>query len=118
MPTSSLEEIADKDGRFCAGALRFVYEGLSYTARKVADEPKHVSGQTLCDGLRQFSIERWGRLAMLVLGQWGIRTTRDFGEIVYLLIDNKWMSAQPSDTIEHFDDVYDFQTAFKDRFAF
>ena len=87
-------------------------------SKKVADEPRHVSGQTLCDGLRQFAIERWGRLAMLVLGSWNVHTTRDFGEIVYLLIANKWMSAQPSDDIDHFNDVYDFKTVFKDHFRF
>jgi len=118
MSTMSLEDIAARDARFNVGALRFVYEGLSYTARKVADEPRHVSGQTLCDGLRQLAVEKWGRLAMMVLDQWGVRRTRDFGEIVYLLIEHQWMSAQPSDTIEHFDDVFDFQSVFKDRFAF
>ena len=114
----SLEQITREDGRFNPGGVRFVYEGLGYTAKRIADEPRHVSGQTLCEGLKSFALERWGRLAMLVLGTWGINRTRDFGEIVYLMIENKWMSAQPTDTIEDFDDVYDFQTAFKDEFEF
>ncbi len=114
----SLEKIAREDGRFDPEGVRFVYEGLGYTARKLADEPRHVTGQTLCEGLRRLAVERWGRLAMLVLDNWGICTTRHFGDIVYLMIDNKWMSAQPTDSIEDFDDVYDFQTVFKDQFAF
>jgi uncharacterized repeat protein (TIGR04138 family) len=114
----SLEQIAKEDGRYGSGGVRFVYEGLGYTAKRIADEPRHVTGQTLCEGLKRLAIERWGRLSMLVLGTWGIKKTRDFGEIVYLMIDNKWMSAQPSDSIEDFDNVYDFQTAFKDEFEF
>jgi len=114
----NLEQIAGEDGRFSAPAIRFVYEGLGYTAKNVATEPKHVSGQTLCEGLKKLALEKWGRLAPLVLKAWGIKTTRDFGEIVYLMISHQWMSAQPSDTIEDFDNVYDFKTVFKDQFEF
>lgn len=114
----NLEQIAAEDGRFGAAAIRFVYEGLGYTAKNVATEPKHVSGQTLCDGLRKLALEKWGRLALLVLNNWGIKTTRDFGEIVYLMIKNEWMSAQPADSIDDFDDVYNFKAVFKEQFQF
>jgi uncharacterized repeat protein (TIGR04138 family) len=113
-----LEEIAAKDGRFNPKAIKFVYEGLGYTAKKLAAEPGHVTGQTLCTGLQKLALEKWGRLAMLVLNTWGIRTTRDFGEIVYLMIKHEWMSAQPTDSIEDFDHVYDFKIAFNDQFKF
>jgi len=111
-----LEEIAREDGRFSPQAIRFVYEGLGYTAKKIVAEPGHVSGQTLCQGLRDLAVEKWGRLAMLVLNCWGVKTTRDFGEIVYLMIKHKWMSAQPTDSIDDFNDVYDFKSVFKDQF--
>lgn len=114
----SLEQIARESGRFSHGAIKFVYEGLGYTAKNIATEPRHVSGQTLCKGLKKLAVEKWGRLAMLVLNTWGVKTTRDFGEIVYSLIKHKWMSAQPTDSINDFKDVYDFQTTFKDRFEF
>ena len=113
-----LEKIAREDGRFNPKAMRFVYEGLGYTAKKITAEPHHVTGQALCKGLRKLALEKWGRLAMLVLNTWGIKTTRDFGEIVYLMIKHKWMSAQPVDSIDDFDNVYDFKTVFKDQFEF
>ena len=113
-----LETIARDDGRYHPGIVRFVYEGLGYTLKELVAEPQHVSGQTLCDGLCELALRRWGRLSKLVLNNWGVRTTRDFGEIVFLLIDHKWMSAQPTDSIEDFNDVFDFQTAFKDKFSF
>jgi uncharacterized repeat protein (TIGR04138 family) len=114
----SIEKIAEQDGRFSTQAIKFVYEGLGYTVQKVTSEPTHVSGQTLCHGLEKLAFERWGRLAMLVLNNWNIKTTRDFGEIVYLMIEYKWMSAQTSDSIDDFNDVYDFKTVFKDQFTF
>ncbi len=114
----NLEQIAAEDGRYGPPAIRFVYEGLGYTAKNVATEPKHVSGETLCEGLKKLALEKWGRLAMLVLNTWGIKTTRDFGEIVWLMIRNEWMSAQPTDSIEDFNDAFNFKTAFKDQFEF
>ena len=113
-----LEEIAREDGRFSPQAIKFVYEGLGYTAKKTTTKPTHVRGQNLCEGLRKLAVEKWGRLAMLVLNTWGVKTTRDLGEIVYLMIKHKWMSAQPTDSIDDFNDVYDFKTVFKDRFKF
>ena len=118
MMKKNIERIAREDGRFSPAAIKFVYEGLGYTAKNVADKPKHVTGQTLCDGLRKLAMEKWGRLSLLVLSTWGVKTTRDFGEIVYLMIKHKWMSAQPTDSIDDFDNVYDFETVFKDEFTF
>jgi uncharacterized repeat protein (TIGR04138 family) len=114
----SLEQIAIENGRYSAGALKFVYEGLGYTLKEITAEPHHVSGQTLCEGLRRLAIEKYGRLATLVLNTWGVRTTRDFGEIVYLMIRHEWMSAQPNDSIDDFNCTYDFKTVFKDQFKF
>ncbi|TFG49459.1 MAG: hypothetical protein E4H40_02975 [Candidatus Brocadiia bacterium] len=113
-----LEQIAIADGRYSPLMVKFVYEGLSYTVKDIIDEPTHVNGQTLCEGLRRLALEKWGRLAVMALNSGGIKTTRDFGEIVYLLIEHKWMSAQPNDMIEDFDDVFDFQTTFKEQFEF
>ena len=112
------EEIASEDGRYHPNAIRFVYEGLGYSAKKSADKPSHVTGQQLSESLRDLAVEKWGRLAMLVLNTWGIKTTRDFGEIVFLCIRHKWMSAQSTDSIDDFNDVYDFKTILKDNFKF
>jgi uncharacterized repeat protein (TIGR04138 family) len=113
-----LEQLAREDGRYSTGALKFIYEGLGYTLKEITAEPRHISGQTLCEGLRRLAIEKYGRLAMLVLNTWGVRTTRDFGEIVYLMIRHEWMSAQPNDSIDDFNDIYDFKTVFKEQFKF
>jgi uncharacterized repeat protein (TIGR04138 family) len=116
----SIEQIAGEDGRFRPDAIQFVYEGLGFTVRKSAEEKtfeeeekRHVSGGELSVGLGELAKDKWGRLAKVVLNGWGIFTTRDFGEIVYLMIDNKWMSANPEDHIEDFDDIFDFEQFFE-----
>jgi uncharacterized repeat protein (TIGR04138 family) len=113
-----LQQIAEEDGRYSPEAVKFIYEGLSYTIENYTDEPSHVSGELLCKGLRELAIKRWGRLAKLVLNDWGVENTRDFGEIVYLMIEYKWMSAQPGDTIDDFNDVFDFRKTFIEDFTF
>ena len=85
----SIEEIARQDGRYGPQVVQFVYDGLGYTAKKGATEPGHIRGQDLARGLAELAVEKWGRLAVLVLDSAGAKTTRDFGEIVYMLIENK-----------------------------
>lgn len=120
----TLEEISQQDGRYDAKALKFVFDGLGHTIQKIRSEeeepsePRHITGAELATGLADLAIERWGRLARMVLNVWGVQTTRDLGEIVYLMIAHKWMTAQESDTIEDFDDVYDFETVFEKQFRF
>lgn len=114
----TLEQIARDDGRYDARALKFVYEGLATTIEKLrqdedADHPRHITGQELAWGLADVAMQRWGRLTAMVLAQWGLRTTRDFGEIVYLMISREWMTSQDTDTIDDFNDVFDFSTVFE-----
>jgi len=118
-----IDTIVRADGRYHPQAAMFVHEGLGYAIKNIGDQleqggPRHISGAELCQVLRLRAIDKWGRLAKVVLNQWGVKTTRDFGEIVYLMIENEWMSAQPNDSIVDFDDIYDFQAVFEDNFKF
>jgi uncharacterized repeat protein (TIGR04138 family) len=117
----SIEAIAAEDGRYNAMAIKFVYEGLGVTIQKIRNdqlEKRHISGDQLSRGLADLAMGRWGRLARMVLNRWGVNTTRDLGEIVYLMITNNWMTAQQDDTIDDFDDVYDFENVFEKDFKF
>ena len=123
-PKMTIEEIATIDGRYNVRALQFVYEGLGRTVETLRAEyedpytPHHISGAELAEGLGNLAKERWGRLARMVLSRWGVKTTRDFGEIVYLMIEYQWMSAQESDQVEDFDNVFDFEQTFEKNFRF
>ena len=120
----TIEEIAKEDGRYDAKALKFVFEGLAFTVEKIRqqpeseDVPRHITGQELAWGLAEAAQKRWGRLAAMVLSSWNLNTPRDFGEIVYLMIDNGWMTSQETDTIEDFDGVFDFTDVFEKKYTF
>ncbi len=112
-----IERALREDGRYPPEAYHFLQRGLEYTTRMVygtdvPEGPRHVTGQQLCEGLRRLAIETWGPLARIVLRHWNIRSTRDFGEMVFLLVNMQLLGRQESDRIEDFDDVYDFDEAF------
>ena len=120
-PSKSIEQVIRQDGRYQVDAVRFVREGLSRTISSAhpgsVDDPqkrRHVSGAQLCEGLRALAIEHWGLMARQVLRRWSVTCTRDFGEIVFLMVENGWMQKEPDDRIEDFDEVYDFADAFGD----
>lgn len=112
-----LLEAIRADGRYPLAAYEFLQEGLQAATRQLfssagEDEPHHVSGQELCGALRDLALQRWGALAGTVLASWNVRRTRDFGEMVFFLIQLHLMAKQDSDELEDFDDVYDFREAF------
>ena len=73
---------------------------------------RHVSGQQLCLGLRDYAIKRYGMMAPAVLRSWNLRRTDDFGRIVFAMIEHGLMSKTAEDTLEDFQAVYDFDEAF------
>lgn len=52
----------------------------------------------------------------MVLANWGIHSTSDFGELVYNLIRIEQMRKSDTDRREDFNDVYDFDDAFEPEF--
>ncbi len=112
---ASVPKLALDLGPYPQEAFEFVQRGLSYTVQKIhhsqtdPDASRHVSGQQLCEGLREFAFRQWGMLARIVLERWGINATIDFGRIVFTLIEAGQMQKTPEDSIEDFRDVYDFK---------
>jgi uncharacterized repeat protein (TIGR04138 family) len=114
-------------------AYRFVREALSYASdilemgsEKITDPDSdatpriehHLTGQELCEAIRVFSLHQFGLMARAVLKNWKIESTADFGEIVYNMIQIGLMKKSKGDDRKHFDNVYDFKSAFQDDFKF
>lgn len=100
-------------------AFDFVQEGLRHTVETLRDaEPelpdggRHVSGQELCVGLRDYAIKQFGGLARTVLRSWHVHRTEDFGRIVFALVDAGALRKTEEDSLEDFQGVYDFDEAF------
>jgi uncharacterized repeat protein (TIGR04138 family) len=134
---AAIAKLLKEDRRYPLEAYIFVFEALHFAQEVLhlgCDSPsepgggppqqeeqdpgpqRHVSGQELCEAIRQFAQEQYGYMAKLVLGNWGMNSTRDFGEIVFNLIRIGRMRKTPQDQREDFDDVYDFEQAFCRQF--
>ena len=126
-PTIDWDDVLETAGAYPIEAINFVREGLSYTVDHLNDDDdhnhpgpsmsmgeldRHVSGQELCLGLRDYAIDQYGLLAPAVLNHWNIQRTDDFGKIVFAMIEFGIMSRTPDDTQEDFSGVYDFKEAF------
>ncbi len=111
-----LQQVVD-DGPYPVEAYDFIQQGLSFSVKKVhganpdPEASRHVSGQQLCYGLREYAQAQWGMLARIVLRKWNITSTLDFGRIVFTLIEAGHMQKTDDDTLEDFRSVFDFRSA-------
>jgi len=114
-PTTELlkkiEGICRKDTRYKPEAYLFVLAGLHFTVSQLP-EPRHITGQELLEGLRAYGLEQFGPLAVQVFEHWGVQSTEDFGHIVFSLVDATLLRKTEEDSLNDFQNVYDFTTAF------
>ncbi len=110
-----IEKIVDKDGRYKVAAYAFVMLALNYTVTKL-EKPRHVTGKELLQGIRKFGIAQYGPMAKTVFNYWGVKSTRDFGEIVFNLVNHGLLGKTEEDKIEDFEGGYDFEEEFERKF--
>ena len=120
-----LFQLLSDDRRYKFEAYQFVREALAYAqdelemGKKAPDsevQEPHLTGQQLCEAIRIYALEQFGYMAKIVFNSWGIKGTSDFGEIVYNLIRIGMMKKSDTDRREDFDDAYDFDVAFQQKF--
>ncbi len=105
-------------GPFPPEAFDFVRKGLAHTVKIVHrdgpgdDESRHVTGQQLCMGLRDYALNQYGLMARTVLERWHIARTDDFGRIVFAMIDAGLMRKNDKDSMHDFSAVFEFDDAF------
>jgi uncharacterized repeat protein (TIGR04138 family) len=108
---ASIHHLAETDPRYRREGYFFILAALEHTVSKLASV-RHLTGQELSWGIADYARLQFGYMAKEVLGAWGIKTTLDYGEIVYLLIDAGLMNKTPEDKKEDFAEVYDFDSEF------
>lgn len=119
----AMEKLLRCDTRYKIEAYAFLQDSLAYAQthqiREVSEdeeETRHMTGQQLCEACRLYALDQFGYLAKLVLANWGLHSTSDFGEVVYNLIEIKHMKKSANDRREDFDNVYQFEDAFEPSF--
>ena len=116
----ALEQILARDSRYTREAYLFVREALDYTQRLVGKETRgairHVTGRELLDGIRQFALNQFGPMTVTVFEEWGVRNCRDFGEIVFNMVESSLLARTEKDTRDDFQNGYDFTETFRKPF--
>ncbi|HLF18559.1 MAG TPA: Minf_1886 family protein [Candidatus Omnitrophota bacterium] len=110
-----VETILVKDSRYKIDAYLFVMEALSFTQRKFKSQ-SHVTGEEILTGMRDLLLNKYGPMTMVVLKYWGIKTTEDFGHIIFNLVERKILSKTEDDNIESFRDAYSFEEVFREGY--
>ena len=132
-PLQRILELVKKQPQYKVDAYLFVQNALAFAQAEmkmkieqeseldeyesaVPTRESHLTGQQLCEAIRQFATEQFGYMAKVVLNSWGVYSTSDFGEIVYNMIRIKLMKKSKTDRREDFDNVYDFDEAFQQQY--
>jgi uncharacterized repeat protein (TIGR04138 family) len=116
----AVDLIIAKDTRFARDAYTFVREALDFTQKLAGKEARgpirHVSGQELLGGIRQFALQQFGPMTATVFEEWGVKGCRDFGEIVFNMVEIGLLAKTDKDTRADFQNGYDFTDAFRKPF--
>lgn len=110
-----IDEIIEKNPKYKKEAYLFVLEALEYTKRKLKTAD-HISGQELLLGFKELAQKEFGILAKTVLEYWGIKSTEDVGEIVFILCDAKILTKRENDKKEDFSNFFDFEQEFVEKY--
>ncbi|RKY30739.1 MAG: hypothetical protein DRP74_06375 [Candidatus Omnitrophota bacterium] len=105
-----VERIVESDPRYKTDAYIFVMQALWYTQKRFKRQG-HVNGRELLKGIRAFGLEQYGPMTKTVFNHWGIKSTEDFGEIVFNMVDSGLLHKTEEDSRQDFRDGFDFDSA-------
>lgn len=115
-----VDTICCQDTRYAPDAYYFMREALDHATRElkkpVQGRGRHISGRELLECTRRFVLREYGPMALTVLGDWGIHSTEDIGEIVFNLVEAGKLGKTDEDRREDFAQGFDFRVAFADPF--
>jgi len=115
-----VDQLLAQDPRFTREAYHFTREALDHTQKLISRENRgtvrHVTGQELLEGIRQFALQQFGPMTVTVLEEWGIRSCHDFGDVVFNMVESGLLAKTEKDTRADFKAGYDFTAAFRHPF--
>ena len=116
-----IRTIRNDDPRYARGAYYFLRQALDYSLKELQkrgelDRSNHLTGQQLLEGIRLYALDQYGPMARAVMEYWGIRECRDFGNIVFNLVECHVLGKTEEDSPEDFSSGYSFHQAFESGF--
>ncbi len=116
----ALDQIIEEDPRYDEEAYVFTREALDFTIKMLGKpqegDKRHVSGQELLQGIQKYALQEFGAMARTVLKRWGVKSSEDFGEIVFNLVDKGVLGKTEKDRRADFASAYDFVSVFDTPF--
>lgn len=114
-------ELARREPRYSYEAYQFVCDAVNFTQERLGRmEPEsddaHVNGEELLRGACEFAVQEYGLMAPVVFKLWGIRTSDDFGEMVFRLIDAEKLSKSENDAPDDFRGLFDLEKMLAEQF--
>lgn len=112
-----IKKLNDLYPQYKVESYSFLLAALHFTVGKLK-QPRHVSGQELLEGIRQYALEQFGPMTRTVLNHWGIEEALDFGKMVFALIEVDLMRKNDDDSLDDFKNGFDFKEAFDQKYDF
>lgn len=109
---STLNQLRRRNPQYAESAYLFLLAALQRCLEGL-ERPRHVSGVEVAGAVRKLALDRFGPMARTVLEHWGITSTADLGEIVFLLVEEGILIKEPTDTREDFQGLYSFEEVFE-----
>ncbi len=117
--TTTVEKIITRDPRFSEEAYEFISDAVIYTTHQIeehGEKKRHITGQELLEGIKDFAITQFGPMAKDVLENWGIHDSLSIGHIVFNMVDHQLLGSTEDDSIDDFKNGFNFQTEFSSSF--
>jgi len=115
-----LNKMVEANPRYHRDAYLFLREALEFTQKAVGKTNKntvrHITGQELLNGIREYALAIYGPMTLTVFEEWGITSCEDFGNMVFLMIENNLLRKTDQDRPEDFKNGYSFDEAFRKPF--
>jgi uncharacterized repeat protein (TIGR04138 family) len=98
-----------------------IKEAVDHTKKTIRKKNRgrvrHVSGQELLEGIREFALSQYGPMAMMLLTEWGVKDCSDFGNMVFNMVEIGWLAKTEKDSHADFQGGYEFFEAFRKPFV-
>ena len=118
-----LTRMVEQNPRYHRDAYIFLREALDFTQKVIGKAQKnrgrdgsHITGQELLDGIREYALAIYGPMKVTVFEAWGVTSCEDFGQMVFLMIENNLLRKTDQDRPEDFKKGYSFEEAFRKPF--
>ena len=109
-----------QDPRYARDAYCFLREVLSITIKRRGKSKRdlegHVSAAEILEAFRLHALKEFGPMALTVLSYWKIHAPVDVGNMVFALVDAKFLTKNEEDTMESFRSSPSFEEIFSQPF--